>query len=125
MFERIGLENVCPECAPKDEEDFRRIKEYLTEHPGASSNDVMRHTGVSLRQIKRYLKEERLEIVGDNKGFLRCELCGRPLNSGRFCNNCYREGIAMELKGVSVTPAARFREDKHKYITEIYFREKK
>jgi len=28
-FQRIGLENVCPVCAPLDEEDFRKIKEFL------------------------------------------------------------------------------------------------
>lgn len=127
MFERKGLEYVCPVCAPLDEEDFRKIKEFLMVYPGASSYEVMRHTGVSLKQIKRYLREERLEIVGDNKGFLRCELCGKPLNSGRFCDNCYREGIAMELKGVRVASSpGRIREDKHKYLTtEIHFREKK
>ncbi len=125
MFQRIGLENVCPVCAPLDEEDFRKIKEFLQMYPGASSNEVMRHTGVSLRQIKRYLKEERLEIVGDNKGFLRCELCGKPLNSGRFCELCYREGISRELKGVHVAPNKRYKEDKYKYTTEIRYDGKK
>lgn len=125
MFQRIGLENVCPVCAPLDEEDFRKIKEFLQMYPGASSNEVMRHTGVSLRQIKRYLKEERLEIVGDNKGFLRCELCGKPLNSGLFCDLCYREGISRELKGVHVTPYKKLKEDKHKYTTEVRYHGKK
>ncbi|MDI9513634.1 MAG: MerR family transcriptional regulator [Clostridiaceae bacterium] len=124
MFQRVGIENVCPVCAPLDEVDFRKIKEFLTEHPGASSNEVMRHTGVSLRQIKRYLKEERLEIVGDNKGFLRCEICGKPLNSGRFCDFCYKEGIAREIKGVKVTPFSRLNEDKHRYTREIRYRKK-
>lgn len=119
MFERAGNENVCPVCTPLDEEEFRRIKEYLEAHQGASSNEVMRHTGVSLKQIKRYLKEERLEIVGDNKGFLRCEICGKPLNSGRYCDLCYREAYAQRMKGVKLTPYRRMKEDKHKYTREI------
>lgn len=124
MFERRGLENVCPICTPLDEEDFRKIKEFLTEHQGASTTEVMQHTGVSLRQIKRYLKEERLEIVGDNKGFLRCELCGKPINSGRFCDLCYREGTAKQMKGVSVTPHVKLKEDKYKYTREVRYYEK-
>ena len=56
--------------------------------------------GVSLKSIRRYLKEERLEIVGDNKGFIRCELCGKPLNSGRFCDGCFKEGLALRAKGL-------------------------
>jgi hypothetical protein len=92
IFEKVAFEEVCPECFPIEEKEFKRIKEYLSEHPGAGSNVVMSELGVSLKSIKRYLREDRLEIVGDNKGFIRCELCGKPLNSGRFCESCYREG---------------------------------
>jgi len=98
LFEKVAFEEVCPVCFVIEEEEFRKIKEYLTLHPGASSNEVMRHIGVSLKTIKRYLREERLEIVGDNKGFIRCELCGKPINSGYFCEGCYKEGTARKLK---------------------------
>ena len=94
FFEKVAFEEVCPACFPIEEEEFRKIKEYLTEHPGASSNEVMQHIGVSLKSIRRYLREDRLEIVGDNKGFIRCKLCGKPVNSGYFCDGCYKEGNA-------------------------------
>jgi len=98
LFEKVAFEEVCPTCFVIEEEEFARIKEFLTQHPGASSNEVMRHIGVSLKTIKRYLREERLEIVGDNKGFICCELCGKPINSGRFCEGCYKEGTAKKIK---------------------------
>jgi Zn finger protein HypA/HybF involved in hydrogenase expression len=98
FFEKVAFEEVCPACFPVEEEEFGRIKEYLTKHPGASSNEVMQHLGVSLKSIRRYLKEDRLEIVGDNKGFIRCELCGKPVNSGYFCGECYKEGNAKKLR---------------------------
>ncbi|NLX64996.1 MAG: hypothetical protein GX022_09540 [Clostridiaceae bacterium] len=98
LFEKVAFEEVCPTCFAIEEEEFRRIKEFLTQYPGASSNEVMRHTGVSLKTIKRYLREDRLEIVGDNKGFIRCEICGKPINSGYFCDGCYKEGTARKLK---------------------------
>jgi len=98
LFEKVAFEVVCPTCFVIEEEEFKRIKEYLTLHPGASSNDVMRYTGVTLKTIKRYLREDRLEIVGDNKGFIRCEICGKPINSGYFCGGCYKEGMARKHK---------------------------
>lgn len=98
FFEKVAFEEVCPACFPIEEEEFSRIKEYLTMNPGASSNEVMSVIGVSLKSIRRYLKEDRLEIVGENKGFIKCELCGRPLNSGRFCDGCYKEGQALKSK---------------------------
>jgi len=121
FFERVAFEEVCPVCFPIEEEEFRKIKEYLTAHPGASSNEVMSVIGVSLKSIRRYLKEERLEIVGDNKGFIRCELCGRPLNSGRFCDGCYKEGQALRAKGLSAPYSGSF----GKYGEETYEKSKK
>ncbi|MGI6623088.1 MAG: hypothetical protein GX227_07935 [Clostridiaceae bacterium] len=128
FFERVAFEEVCPVCFPIEEEEFRKIKEYLTVHPGASSNEVMSVIGVSLKSIRRYLKEERLEIVGDNKGFIRCELCGRPLNSGRFCDGCYKEGQALRAKGFSGSLGGPFdkygEETREKSKKGILYREK-
>jgi hypothetical protein len=111
FFESVGLEAVCPICLPLEENEFRRIKEYLSIHQGASSSEVMNELKVSLKSIRRYLKEDRLEIVGENRGFLRCELCGTLINSGRFCELCYKEGQArlrndagLGLKGSYARP---------------------
>ena len=104
LFEIMGLEDVCPVCAPLDQMEFQKIKDYLMEHQGASSSEVMQETGVSIRQIKRYLKEERLEIVGENKGFLKCELCAKPIRSGRFCDDCFVEGTTLRRKGLLDSP---------------------
>ncbi|NMA67554.1 MAG: hypothetical protein GX957_15195 [Clostridiaceae bacterium] len=98
FFDRMALEEVCPPCSILEEEEFKQIKEYLALHPGASSSELVSQLNVTLKSIKRYLKEERLEIIGDNKGFIRCELCGVSLNSGRFCPSCFREGNALRLK---------------------------
>ncbi len=100
FFEKVAFEEVCPVCFPIEEEEFRKIKEYLTIRPGSSANLIMQSIGVSLKSIKRYLKEDRLEIVGDNKGFIRCELCGNPLNSGRFCEGCYKEGQNLRIRAM-------------------------
>ncbi len=108
FFEKVAFEEVCPVCFPVEENEFSRIKEYLSSHPGASSNEVMSELNVSLKSIRRYLKEDRLEIVGDNKGFIRCELCGKPLNSGRFCEGCFKEGLAMRRNESGAGPKSAF-----------------
>ena len=126
IFKRTGSENVCPACAPIDEVEFRLIKEYITEHQGASSSEVVLALGVSLNQIKRYLKEERLEIRGDNKGFIRCETCGKSINSGRLCDNCYKEANAQKMFGVKVNKIEDSKvTDKHKYLREVRYKENK
>lgn len=128
FFEKVAFEEVCPACFPVEEEEFAKIKEFLTKYPGASSNEVMQRIGVSLKSIKRYLKEDRLEIVGENKGFIRCELCGRPVNSGYFCEVCFKEGQAKKLKerGLGIKSAYVSGEDGPKPIKKsIQYRDVK
>jgi Zn finger protein HypA/HybF involved in hydrogenase expression len=112
-FEKVAFEAVCPRCFPIEEQEFARIKEYLSLHPGASTNEVMRDLNVDLKSIKRYLKEERLEIVGDNKGFIKCELCGKAINSGRFCDGCYKEGQALRHKEEGAVKSAYIKSAEH------------
>lgn len=126
FFEKVAFEEVCPVCFPLEEEEFKKIKEYLRECPGASSNEIMQVLRVSFKSIKRYLKEDRLEIIGDNKCFIRCELCGEPLNSGRFCGGCYKEGQALRAKGLDYGSKSAYikpkEEDKTSRRTSIRYR---
>ena len=80
--------NICLKCRREDEEDFKKIKEYLDEYPGANISEVESETGVSSRKIIKFLKEGRLEIGDDTNIILSCERCGAPLKTGRFCEKC-------------------------------------
>ncbi len=128
FFEKVAFEEVCPVCFPVEEEEFRAIKEFLTKYPGSSSNEVMQQIGVSLKSIRRYLKEDRLEIVGENKGFIRCEMCGRPISSGYFCENCFKEGNTKRLKDRGMGSKSAYvpwEDDSNKIKKGIQFRERK
>lgn len=127
LFERTALEELCPSCYVLEEEEFGKIREYLALHPGATSSELVDRLNVSIKSIRRYLKEERLEIIGDNKGFIRCELCGVPLNSGRFCPGCFREGTALRMKELKMgTNLAKtnLEEANIKYQRGIQYRKK-
>lgn len=82
---------ICSRCSNTDEEDFKRVKEYLYDNPGATVMEVSEETGVSEKQILRYLRESRIEIRDENNIFLDCERCGKPIKSGRFCDTCVGE----------------------------------
>lgn len=92
IYNYIGGAPICPECKQQDEVNFKRVKEYLYEHPKSSLFDVSKELEISVQQIKAYLKEGRLEIVGENGNmFLECERCGKSISTGRFCNDCAKE----------------------------------
>jgi predicted amidophosphoribosyltransferase len=83
--------NLCIECVEKDEADFRRIKEYILEHPRAKIFNVSLDLNISISKIRRYLREGRLEIIEKNNLFLRCEMCGKPICSGSYCDECFKQ----------------------------------
>ena len=48
---------------------------------------------VSVAQIRKWLKEERLSFSEDSEIALNCERCGKKILTGRYCKNCKDEQI--------------------------------
>lgn len=85
-----------------------------------SANDVAEECETTLRQIKKWVREERLVFSEDSLVGLECERCGRMIHSGRFCKDCagglenafndaYRRQVAAKRKG-SASGKMRFLE---------------
>lgn len=92
VFNYLGGSPICPACKELDEQDFKKVKEYLYDNPKATVIQVSTDLEISVEKIKRFLKEGRLEIIS-NEGnmILECENCGRSINSGRLCKECEKE----------------------------------
>ncbi|OPZ92906.1 MAG: hypothetical protein BWY74_01361 [Firmicutes bacterium ADurb.Bin419] len=101
LFNYIGGAPICHDCKQQDEVDYKRVKEYLYDHPKASIIEVSQELEVSVQQIKMYLKEGRLEIVGnDGNMILECERCGKSITTGRLCNDCSKE-VSNDIKSTT------------------------
>ncbi|KNY28631.1 MerR family transcriptional regulator [Pseudobacteroides cellulosolvens] len=97
IFNYVGKQ-ICPDCLKVDEDDFKRVKEYLYKYPGTSMSKVSEDLEISMQKITRYLREGRLEIVGDEANMvLSCEGCGKSIRSGRFCDAC-SGGLAKDFQ---------------------------
>jgi len=92
LFNYIGGNAICSTCKDEDEVDFQKVKKYLYDNPGASISEVASSLNISIEKIRKFLKEERLEIIGDEGlPVLECEKCQKPINTGRFCDACSRD----------------------------------
>lgn len=111
-FSQTRNETTCPTCAAEGESRFQRIKAYLYEHPGASATELVQQLGVTIRQIQQYLKEDRLEVVGEGFTGLKCELCGKDLKTGRYCPHCEREAAARQRQQVKTDALQELQEMK-------------
>ena len=80
--------NICLKCRRDDEEDFKKVREYIDENPGANITEVSEKTEVDSKKIISFLKQGRLEIQDENNMLLSCERCGTSIKTGRFCEKC-------------------------------------
>ena len=80
--------NICIQCRREDENDFKKIKKYIDQNPGAAISEVSEETEVDTRKIISFLRQGRLEIEDESNIILPCEKCGKPIKTGRFCEKC-------------------------------------
>ncbi|MCT4605027.1 MAG: MerR family transcriptional regulator [Marinisporobacter sp.] len=92
IFQYTGVSKICTRCQKKEDNDFNVVREYIYENQGATLTEVSEETGVDEDKILRFLREGRLEIVGEDSALiLECERCGKGIRTGRFCDECAHE----------------------------------
>lgn len=103
LFNVLSREKLCPQCRQKSEDVFQKVKQYLEENPNSSVNQVAEANEVSVKQIKQWVREERLTFSADSVQGIDCENCGRMIRTGRFCDSC-RQNLAMTLRSAINVP---------------------
>lgn len=88
LFNYLNGKPICPACKQKLEEKFAQVKAYIRENGGATINQVAEDNDVEIKQIKQWVREERLVFSSDSPLSIECESCGAPIKSGRFCVEC-------------------------------------
>ncbi len=87
--------NICPDCIMKENEDLKKIKDYLRDFPLANAMEVSERTGVSIVQIFKFVKMGSLVLTAPTEAF-KCRLCGKDVKKGTLCQDCIDK--VMELK---------------------------
>ncbi len=103
LFNYMSGPPICSMCQKKLEEKFREVKEYLDENPGSSVRALSEAMDVSTKQIKQWIREERLSLSEPGADGINCEHCGEPIKSGRFCDKC-KAAMSNSFTGVLGKP---------------------
>lgn len=88
IFNYLTGPTICPACKDMLEEKFIEVKEYVRENPKEGINEVAKANDVSVNQIRRWIREERLSFSEDSGIGIDCESCGKMIRSGRLCQSC-------------------------------------
>jgi len=125
LFNYIGGEKICPRCKEKLEDKFQEVKKYVQEHGKAGFEEIAKECDVTTKQIKKWVREERLVFSEDSAITIECEKCGAPIRSGRFCQAC-ATGMTNSLNnafGLNKKPEAPKKPDRHDTKNRMRFLE--
>lgn len=99
LFNYIGGAPLCAACQRDADNKFDQVKQYIYDNPNANIHKVAEDNEVTIGQLKKWVKEERLEFTETSAAMLDCESCGTPIRTGRFCNMC-KDKIQNKLGSV-------------------------
>lgn len=93
------VRDICPKCYKEVEEEYTKCAQFLRkrENRGANIQQLSEATGVSVRQITRFIKEGRISTAGNPNLSYPCENCGTPIISGHLCEAC-ASGLRREME---------------------------
>ncbi|MCI8299122.1 MAG: class I tRNA ligase family protein [Lachnospiraceae bacterium] len=104
LFNYNGGTPLCAGCIAKLEDKFQAVKEFLRDNPNASLKTVSEENDVSVKQIKQWVREERLSFTEESQITLECENCGAKILTGRFCEKC-KTVLHNDLSGAIRKPS--------------------
>ena len=81
-------EYVCEDCNTINYDEYGLVRSYIEQHRGATQSEVSMATGVHINKIRQMLRDEKLEITANSAVFLHCEICGKEIRSGHYCEEC-------------------------------------
>ena len=87
LFNDLGR-GYCPACLEKQEEDLKKVKEYMWDNKGATVQELSENCNVDAKLIMQWLRKERIQLASESGIELFCETCGNKILTGRYCDKC-------------------------------------
>lgn len=125
VFKKLYDRKVCPDCIQEEEDAYRRVVDYLEEHPGVALRDLAAGAQTEEKTILRFIRDGRITMADELAGdmLVDCKRCGTRIGSGHYCQKCLNEvgsqlrepltgGSGQDEKFTSRTRAAETIEEK-------------
>ncbi|MGO4547485.1 TIGR03826 family flagellar region protein [Paenibacillus sp. 2TAB23] len=92
-----NFRDVCPACMRDIDKEYELCANYLREFKGSIITEVADATGVSVKQITKFIREGRISIMNAPNMSYPCESCGNLIREQNLCENC-RQRIEKDKK---------------------------
>lgn len=88
-----GFSEVCPACQKDIDKEYEICADFLRKNKGSSITFLSEETGVSVRQITRFIKEGRISLLDAPNLSYPCESCGTLIQSNNLCDSCRKRFV--------------------------------
>ncbi|RUS42595.1 TIGR03826 family flagellar region protein [Cohnella sp. AR92] len=92
--------DICPNCYGDIEKEYETCTDFLRKNKGATITELSEETGVSVKQITRFIKEGRISLYNAPNMSYPCEVCGTLIREGNMCDNC-RSRLRKDVNNAS------------------------
>lgn len=99
-----NFREVCPVCIKEIDKEYEICSTFLREKRGATILELSEETGVSIKQITKFIREGRISLVNAPNMSYPCEVCGTLIRESHICDNC-RSRFAKDVSKLKSTYA--------------------
>ncbi|MEK3772565.1 TIGR03826 family flagellar region protein [Paenibacillus sp. FSL R7-0048] len=83
-----NLMGLCSACIKELEHEYEICVNYLRENKGTNIQELSDATGISIKEITRFIREGRISIANAPNMMYPCEVCGTLIRDGHMCDSC-------------------------------------
>ncbi|CAM4390401.1 flagellar protein [Paenibacillus alkaliterrae] len=83
-----NFRDVCPSCMRDIDKEYELCANYLREFKGSIITELSDATGVSIKQITKFIREGRISMVNAPNLSYPCESCGTLIRENHICDTC-------------------------------------
>jgi len=114
IFNYVAGKRLCQSCRKDLEDQFKDVRTFIRDNKEASIAEVAESCQVDVKDIKQWIREERLTFSKNSSIGIDCEVCGKTIKTGRFCDECkktvtdnLKSAYKEQPKKVMVNPFAK------------------
>ncbi|RCW44821.1 TIGR03826 family flagellar region protein [Paenibacillus prosopidis] len=114
-----NFRDVCPVCIREIDKEYELCANYLREFRGSIITEVSDATGVSIKQITKFIREGRISLLNAPNMSYPCESCGTLIRENHICDNC-RKRLEKDKKHMNEDIAKRNEANAQKAANNAY-----
>ncbi len=95
-----GFAEFCPNCMKDLEQQYDKCLNYLRKNKGVNIHELSQETGVSVKQITKFIKDGRISIMHAPNMSYSCEVCGTAIRENTMCEPC-RMKLVKDVRNTS------------------------